>query len=500
MLLAMVIFGIAAGAYFIWALRKFENAVLALPLFFPLYLVKMEVKGIPCNFIELLAGLLVLAFVCRTVYFYFFASGKSLADKFKFFRADIVAKIRANKVPAALVILCVLFVIAGFISTMITQEKTLMLDGVSLFFGRRTALGMLKGWIIIPVIVFALFLVAVRKSKDILTLLNYYSVSAVILALYALFQVITASYVTPDARASGPFESANYLSLYIAPALVYSLIRLKEAMFFLSVPDKSGIGGLSGFLKLHVRRSARPLEHLDTMAFSGAFFVLLLALLFSKSYAAMVAVGVSIAAFFCLEYYQYFKSKIRKGLPWKGIITVLIVSVILAGFVYVLDPEKWNNLFNFAARNSSSVRVQVYTIASHLLISHWLTGIGLGQFPLYYQLESLSVLGRPPYELNMLHPHNFYVALWLNLGFLGFLSVMGIIYLAIRECCAHVKTFAWARVNEISKIRVIGLSLLLIILVHGFFDTPFFKNDLALIFWLITVVMLAPVGEDRQKH
>lgn len=482
-----ILFFTAVAIYFVYALFRFESAMLWLPFFIPLYLWKVEVKGIPFTLIECFSYAVLLAYLVRLIYNHFFKRRERCWCENM---ADLVKLKKEDNFPWKFFVLLVLVVAASIYSTLIVPEKSFLIDGVTPFMGRNVALGMLKGWIVVPITMFVLFFTVIKKPKTILTMFNTYTLSAVFLSLYALYQVITDSYITPDARASGPFESANYLALYISPAVLYSLIRIKEAVVGVADPEK-------GILwKIHFKRRGRPVENVSILAFLGAFLVLFIALLFSKSYAAILAVGVSVIVFFGLEYYEFYKAKLKLKFPWKKVFWGVMVVAVLALLVYILDPEKWEEMFNFASRNSSSVRLQVYTIACHLLMTHGISGIGLGQFPLVYQHESLRVLGELPYELNMPHPHNFYVALILNIGLVGFMGIMWLIYMALKEACSRFKSFAWSSVDSISKIRVISFCMLLIILIHGMFDTPFFKNDLAMLFWIIIAGLLVPVEEN----
>lgn len=480
--------------YFVFALRKTEKAILALPLFFPLYLFKTQIAGVPFTLVEMFVYVTALAYAMRAGRGYGVQlgrghsvwTGREAAAGKKQFHLRAAEIVRHELFwPVAL------FIAAAVIGTAVAQEKTLMIDGNTVFYGQKVALGILKGWIINPLIMVALFFAAVKKSKQILTLLNYYTVSAFLLSFYALFQVVTQSYTTPDARASGPFESANYLALYIAPAVLYLLIRTKESVFSVVHLEKYS------FWKIPFRRRKAPLEHPENFFFIGAFLVMFMVLLFTKSYAAMLAVTLAAAFYFGLEYLEYHRRKELKRVPWKmfAAAAFLIVAVIFT--VFLIDPAKWQTVFQFQLRNSSSVRVEVYTIAVTLLKENLLTGIGLGQFPLHYQLESTRILGHAPYEWNMLHPHNLYLALWLNMGLLGVAAFFWLLFIILRKCWKHFKTFAFHKFAEEPKLRVVGFSLLLIILFHGFLDTPFFKNDLALLFWLIVCVILLPVEEKK---
>lgn len=268
-------------------------------------------------------------------------------------------------------------------------------------------------------------------------------ISGIALALLALQQVLTGEFLTPDGRASGPFESANYLSLYLGPLFIY------------------------GFFSLFETKNTK-----ERIAFGLGTVLLGLALYFSFSYAAWLALAFTLALGILIQ--------VRKREP--RLFKWAFGGLFLLGLLSVLSQmgtEKFQQFFVFSAQSSTSVRVQVYTIALSLIKSHPLFGIGLGQFEQQYQAVAVQVLGVAPFESVMLHPHNLYLALWLSTGILGLFAFVWL--------C--VKALPWLFEQD-EKQRHLAALMLIVILVHGFFDTPYFKNDLAFQFWLLMAVLI----------
>ena len=237
------------------------------------------------------------------------------------------------------------------------------------------------------------------------------------------------------------------MALYITPALYYSLWKIS---------------------KINIKLKDQIYKK-ENLLFVIGFILISLGLLFSKCYTAMAALAVVV----CLSILIKSKKIVLGGVA-------IVLTILIAGLVvYKIDPGKWDKMFNFADRNSSSVRLEVYTIDFYLLERNWLLGIGLGQFPAKYQLSTFDALGHAPYEYEMLHPHNLYLAFWLNLGVLGIIALLIIIINSFRHL-----------INSSSDkdIVLLGGAMFAIILIHGFFDTPFFKNDLAYIFWLTVYI------------
>ncbi|MFC1750838.1 O-antigen ligase family protein [Pseudomonadota bacterium] len=479
----IILFLVLTAIYFIAALRWTSGAVLILPLFFPLYLFKVSLYGIPVTLIEMFIYSAFLAFCLRAFYVHYKKHGIS----------KIIAKVHLHFLKHRLfskdvliyVLPILLLILGAVLSFMATPESVTMLDG-SEYQSRKVALGIFKGWIISPILMFLMLFFVIKKNKQVLTLFNYYTVSAFILSLWATFQIATQQYITPDARASGPFESANYLALYLAPAVLYTMIRVKESLFPVIYLEKYSLW------KLPFRRGKFPIEKPETVFSLMGFLVFFLVLLFAKSYGAVIGIGVAAIFYFGLEYFQYHKRKLEKKVPWKTILGTILIIGITALSLYNVDPGKWESMFKFDERNSSSVRIEVYTVSLNLLQENWLLGIGMGNYPAMYQTEAERILGHEPYELNMLHPHNIFVAAWLNLGLIGLSGFIWIIVLCFHRAAPYMKDFAYNKVLDNQKLGMIGISMLLITLAHGMFDTPFFKNDLSLLFWVIVAMCLLP--------
>jgi O-antigen ligase len=407
------------AGYGVFSFKKRELAVLLMPLFFPLYLIRFKFFGIPFTLLE--------GFIYALAVPVFIGIFKdAFAGRFKY--------------KSVYFFLDLLF-IASVIAVIIVQKETLMIDGSTVYEGKRIALGILKGFVFAPMLYFVSFLRTVKSAEKKELALRAYLGSAVLLSLWAVYQALVGDYITPDLRASGPFESANYLALYVGPACAASFIYLWR-----SISKENGL-----------------------IRYMALFAVLFLGLVFSHSYGALI--GVFVALVFFIFY----------GLNRKWQIVFLAVILgIFGGFVALqTGTEKFSKLFEFTERSSSAVRLEVWEVSLNLIKENPVLGIGLGQFEPQYQLNAAEILGHAPFEWVMLHPHNLYLAFYLNAGLLGLIAFSGLLFLAFRSFR-----------KSSNKMKVFGMVMLITILVHGFFDVPFWKNDLALIFWLTLGMLL----------
>ena len=102
----------------------------------------------------------------------------------------------------------------------------------------------------------------------------------------------------------------------------------------------------------------------------------------------------------------------------------------------------------------------------------------------------------PPYlEWAVPQPHNVYLALWLSSGSIG---LFGFILLITRLMYISGRTFLINKKEEPRLGALLICSLLLLFLVSGIVDTPYFKNDLAIAFFLL--IGLGFARESQSKN
>lgn len=387
-----------------------------LPAFFPLYLVRFQAWGVPVSLVEVLIYISFLVFVGRRF---------KLWKNFRLYNFFIQLW-----VPITLIVV-------GTLAGIFVQENP------ELF---RHGLGIFKEWIFAPLL-YLVMVVKVEKDREHLELAIYsYILSASVLAAWGLWQVATGNFVTVDGRASAVFQSANYLALYIGPAVLAAGILLFERVF--------------------------ASEWLYRGVYAAVFVILALALVFSASYAGILAVAFG--------FFVYFVWKIR-GLSWRHV-GPLLAAVIL--FFGAFAMSQWNSykfqdFLDFDAQSSSSARLQIWTVALHAIAEHPLAGLGPGAFQNYYDVRAEEVLGVEPFDKTALHPHNVFLTFWLYAGILG---LTGFVWMCVILIVKFVNAIRHAQGSHRTLLMML-FSMFLVMLFHGLFDVPFWKNDLALVWW-----------------
>jgi O-antigen ligase len=392
--------------------------LLSLILFLaPFYIFKFSVFSIPTTVLEIL---IYLALLVRLLVW--------IKDK------------RAPKLPSWPFLLAIgAFIVAAGISIYTAKDRTI-------------ALGIFKGWIIDPIIFFFLVYDALKTKRDVIILATSFIASALWVGLWALLQyfgvVSLLFYQKQDPgsflpyleqkRIFGPFNSPNFLAMYLLPAFIFCLAIYREIK--------------------------------NTWYLGLAAFVLLI-LILSLSYGAWLAMGTTLILLLILE---------KRWRQW-------LLLIVLAGAILLVTQwhsPKFTQLFNWQNRSTTLSRWQIWQTSGLIIKDYPVLGIGLGQFPGAYN-KYIGKIAFPPLEWSPPQPHNLYLALLINMGILGLVSFMGLVILGLWRFWKN--PYLWF------------IAPLFALLVHGLIDTPYFKNDLSLIFWFL-IGIAAISGVKGVKH
>lgn len=429
-------------------------SVVLLPLFFPLYfgVMKFSIYGIPFTLIEWMVYVTFLVSMLRS-----FLEWRSR-------RGSFFVRFRESGTFHASFYFPVIFIFLGlFLGFFLMEDPQ---DVVRAF-------GIIKGWFVVPILYFFLMQRVLPGLKSVRRCFEWYAISAFVLSIWGVVQFFLDFTTTPDGRVSGPFESANYLAFYILPAIVFVLIRLWQLFF---IPHEyNGLIGL--FRKIfRIEESYSAVAVLWHAIFA---IVMLFALYLTRSFGAFLAL---FCVFFGYALYHVFFSywKFPRAKALFSISFALLALAIFSSVFFVTgDPGKFRQMFNLSGQSSSSVRFQVWDVSLHLIKEHPILGIGAGRFQGEYGRRAVSILGKAPYEATMLHPHNIFFMFWLSAGIFGLIGFLWLIVLFFY----HV--FRIPGHDGVKRLALVSGAMLAALLVHGLVDTPIWKNDLALQFWMI---------------
>lgn len=314
-------------------------------------------------------------------------------------------------------------------------------------------LGLWKAFILEPVLFALVFLTTLDKTEALRWLIRCLGLCVIIIGLVSLFQAIHlipsplpwAEQMPP--RFSSVFEYPNAAGLLVAPII---------ALFIGLLTHPAG-----------VTRGERAFRY--ATLFFGVF-----ATGAAVSEGALLGLALAIGVLALLH-------KRRK--LWIGLGALAIMATLLV-------PQARGYLVTAGSFRDTSgdVRLKLWTGTARLLQARPIEGAGLGGFPALY-----NVYRDPDHVELPLYPHNVVLNVWAEMGLAGLaLFIIFIIRYFINVIRAYRSSDGFKRSLSL------GLILAMITLLgHGLVDVPYFKNDLAALFFFL--IMLAEVVIRNHK-
>ncbi|OGH92603.1 MAG: hypothetical protein A2534_00195 [Candidatus Magasanikbacteria bacterium RIFOXYD2_FULL_39_9] len=304
------------------------------------------------------------------------------------------------------------------------------------------SLGEWRAFFLEPMIFFLILIgrKEIFKTKDLFLALAFSTLS---ISVFAVAQKFTGwGIATPEwsaaatRRVTAFFSSPNAVGLYLAP------------VFMLIVAVIASYGrDIKGLLR-------RP-SYLGIVA-TALFCVL--AITFTKSQGTWIGLGAGMLTF--LFFVDYKK---------------LAIALAVAGAVFALVVPSMRQAVLFQDQaNQNRLRLWGYSWTFlEASPKNFVLGTGVRQF--------FRKIQKPYYDKyvmeRLIYPHNIFLNFWTEIGLVGMLAVMGV--LAYVFCLAN-------RIRKNNKLIGAGLmSALVVLVVHGLVDVPYFKNDLAFLFWIL---------------
>ncbi len=305
-------------------------------------------------------------------------------------------------------------------------------------------LGLWRAYILEPLLVFTI-LATVKDIAIIKRLQTNLCLVVIFLAGWAVVQFVTGwgiphpwnVAIGAGRRATWPFPYPNALALFVVPIAAWAFSRV-------SPPYEGGArGSVSRWLLVLTWCSA------------------LIATLLAKSDGGLIALLA--AAWLVLIVTKRTR------------IVTLIVTTCLAVFVLSVPAIRTPIIKQVTFQEwSGQVRLFIWRETWQMLKSRPILGAGFGgyqeAFKPFHKATAIEIFQ---------YPHQIVFNLWSETGLLG-LFVFGWI----------VGLWVWKGRKDVRM-----LAPLLAILVHGLVDVPYFKNDLAIVFWML--VWMTTVYETK---
>jgi putative inorganic carbon (HCO3(-)) transporter len=192
-----------------------------------------------------------------------------------------------------------------------------------------------------------------------------------------------------------------------------------------------------------------------------------LALLLAQSEGAIIgaAAGVIAAGLLAPK-----TRKLALGVSAFGAVLILLISPLRH---FALEKASLNDW-------SGRVRKEMWVETFEMLKDHPILGAGLSgyqkTFVPYHKAGHIEIFQ---------YPHDILLNLWSELGIAG---VIVFIFIMARFFQQTLSTKSWTLAGA-------GVA----ILVHGLVDVPYFKNDLAMLFWLLMAFAASHAAEQRKR-
>ncbi|MDQ5938983.1 MAG: hypothetical protein QG642_673, partial [Patescibacteria group bacterium] len=318
------------------------------------------------------------------------------------------------------------------------------------------SLGLWRAYFLEPLLFFMVLISSLKNSKDYYFIIKAGAVLIFGLVVFSIIQNFTgvnlpAAYDYPNVkRLTGVFSYPNALSLLTA--------------------------SLSGFLVAYYFFKQRKWEYL-TLGILGAFLSW-----WSVSQGALLAMLFALTTVALVKIYKLTSSRKEKKVLIAFVFSVLLFLVSTPVF-RTFYQEIFHPVLDLQA-SSMEIRSSQWQETWQMLQDNWFSGAGLNAYQTklitYHKTQWLEIF---------LYPHNIFLNFWTELGILGLLVFLLILYFIaqeLRNLFLIKNKLAWPL-----------LVFWLIWLIHGLVDVPYFKNDLSLLFFIFLALTIRAKNVDN---
>ncbi len=458
-------------AVFAW--RRLPLAALFVIAALPSYLIRFTVGPVPMTVLE--GMILILA----TVW---------IARKFLISNSQFPMKFPTLGIPL------LLFISAATVAMFVAPDL-------------RAAAGILKAYFVEPILFFLVLIDLLRNNNVILNgagrseeshsmkygtgsfpfarlrvrmtaqnIISALSITALLLSLYAIYQRFPGFGIPPpwdaELRVTSIFPYPNALGLFLAPLVPLFISRFQVSGF--------------RFQKFQLANCYWLLVVISSM----------LVIVFAKSTGALVGVAAglflmiaiwtvrpithdreqSAARKFCILHLPH--TSRQGGMVRGSIFCILIIGVVI-GTIYTF-PKIKNELLlrdwsGHVRRTQWTETIEMFKDTSTPLgAGRPILGAGLAGYK-----EALLPYHKATYLEIFEYPHNIVLNFWSETGLPGLLAFIWLIIVFYKN------VFQQAHATRYTLHVTAIAAAMLVILVHGLVDVPYFKNDLAILFWIV---------------
>jgi O-antigen ligase len=283
--------------------------------------------------------------------------------------------------------------------------------------------------------------------KTLIQMIIVLSISAVIVSMIGVYQLITGIYITAEdgiRRLVSVYGSPNNAALFLERVLPFVLAA---ALLF-----KGKIRVIVGV----------------------ACLILMSALVLTQSAGALfLGIPTSIAVTIWLVY-------------GKHSLKILVPLALLSGVLFLVAAQspRFERLLDVTS-GTNFYRIRAWQSSLNMLEDYPLSGIGLDQF--LYEYRGVYILPDAWEEPNLSHPHNILLDFWLRFGILGVFYL--IVTVGLLTICLYRLLNHYRQNTELFAVTVGLAGSLSTIVAHGLVDNSIFVIDLAYVFMMLLGMM-----------
>ncbi len=397
----------------------------------PAYLIRFAVLGVPLTLLESMIIILFIVWLIKEKISF------NPAVWLKNLKDQKLKNESRNAVPKIFRFPIILLLIASTIAVFVAPDF-------------ESAAGIWKAYFIEPLMFLLVFVYNIKTTEEIKNVIRALGITVLAIGIFAVIQKLTGALILnpfwadeATRRITTFFGYPNANALFVLPIIFLTLYNLLTDKKILMI----GLNILIMILGI-------------------------LAIIWTASTGALVGLAAGLLALLVMH------KKTRLMILLAGTVVVLTLALTPAAqnkisqSLYLASQTKLP-----LVPSDLAIRTQQWRETLAMLADRPLIGAGLSGY-------QASVA---PYHINQhieiyLYPHNFLLNFWTETGLLGLVAMLWILIAFFMTACQAFKNSNMLTFSVISA--MIGL------LVFGLVDVPYFKNDLAVLFWIIVGIII----------
>lgn len=447
---------IFAILFIILSIKRLDLALLSLIAFLPSYLIRFDVFNIPSTILELMAVIIALTWIIKT------------------FIPDLKKWKKKNRTPYPFATELIILIIISFLAIVWAHFNI-------------HALSTWKAYFLEPILIFIIILNTFQNKDDWKKIFKSILISILLVSIPAIYQQITGHYIFNEFWANSShrrvvswFGYPNAVGLYLAPLTILLFSWLS-------------------YTKLHTYR----------IIIGITILLSIVSIYFAHSEGALIGLIFGLIVLGLLS---------TKKIRLITIVGTIIISTILVSLPpsrqYIITKATLSDL-------SGEIRKQQWRETWQMLKNgHIITGAGIDNYQkqtrpyhqegifynrdhiknfnsLAYRSAEIRAKYWQPTEL-YLYPHNIFLNFWSELGLFGLLIF---IWIFIKFFLTIISIKNKMDKNNRDKYILNGLfASFITIIIHGLVDVPYFKNDLAMMFWILMSILGIFMIKYNKQH